>query len=290
MSHTAAPPTLTSDAQDVALRAARTAGVQLRELSDIGQMQTAAQLIGDVWGDPTGSILPTNLIRALQSAGNYVAAAFLGEEMVGSVFGLFGLHGDELVVHSHILGVAAAARGRSVGFALKHHQRAWCLERGVAKVVWTFDPLVRRNAYFNFSKLAAVGARYEQNFYGPMTDGINAGDESDRLVVEWHLHDPAVAAAAGGVVPAVPAAGPEAILLDLDDDGAPKILDADGETLRCRIPKDIVELRATRPDLAQRWRHALRDTLGAAVSDGYSAVGMDRDGWYTLTRARPEVR
>jgi hypothetical protein len=36
--------------------------------------------------------------------------------------------------------------------------------------------------------------------------------------------------------------------------------------------------------LALQWRHALRDALGEAVRDGYVASGMDRSGWYTLTK------
>ena len=65
------------------------------------------------------------------------------------------------------------AAGRSVGFALKLHQRAWALLRGVSEIAWTFDPLVSRNAYFNLVKLAARAGEYLPNFYGAMHDAIN---------------------------------------------------------------------------------------------------------------------
>ena len=80
-----------------------------------------------------------------------------------------------------------AARCAGVGFELKQHQRRWCLERGVKTIEWTTDPLVRRNAYFNLTKLGARASDYLVNFYGAMTDGLNAGEESDRLLISWEL-------------------------------------------------------------------------------------------------------
>lgn len=278
-------PLHTGDADEVALRAANNAGITIRELHDLEGVQQASALFDNVWSDPTGAIMPINLIRALSAAGSYVAGAFLDGRMVGSIIGFVGLHGGEVVAHSHILGVLPETRGRSVGFALKQHQRAWCLSRGISKTLWTFDPLVRRNAYFNLCKLGAVGARYEENFYGAMNDGINSGDETDRMVVAWRLNDERVVAAAQGRVVSLVDAGAAPALLDIDSDGAPRAFEADGDQLRCRIPEDILEVRAAQPDLALQWRHALRDTLGAAVSDGYEAVGMDRAGWYTLSRS-----
>src|SRR3712207_7442617 len=65
-------------------------------------------------------------------------------------------------------------------FRSKLHQRAWAIARGVHEVAWTFDPLVARNAWFNLTKLGARATEYLPNFYGPMDDGINGADESDR--------------------------------------------------------------------------------------------------------------
>jgi predicted GNAT superfamily acetyltransferase len=284
MSQTAAAPDTAMAAQATAHQAATRAGVHIRELTDLPDIQGASQLFDAVWTDPTQTIMPVNLVRALSSAGAYVAGAFLDRRMVGAIIGFVGLHHDAVVVHSHILGVLPETRGRSVGFALKQHQRAWCLQRGIDTIGWTFDPLVRRNAYFNLCKLGAVGSRYETNFYGPMDDGINAGDETDRLVVTWRLTDDRVLAAAEGrtdvVIPQ-----PATVLLDADAAGRPRLVAGEGPVLRCGIPDDILAIRERDPALALQWRHALRDTLGAAVQDGYTATGMDRAGWYTLTRS-----
>ena len=71
--------------------------------------------------------------------------------MVGASAGFFTAPPDA-VLHSHITGVAPGQH-RGIGFPLKVHQQAWALACGVPEVVWTFDPLVARNAWFNLAKL-----------------------------------------------------------------------------------------------------------------------------------------
>ena len=135
--------------------AARAAGVQVREISALTELEAVYRLYADIWRpDPKNPPVTSELLRAFSKAGNYVAGAFDGDVLVGACVGFFGAPADE-ALHSHIAGVSGAARGRNVGFALKVHQRAWSLLRGVSAVAWTFDPLVRRNAYFNLVKLAA---------------------------------------------------------------------------------------------------------------------------------------
>jgi len=69
---------------------------------------------------------------------------------------------------------------------------------------WTFDPLVARNAWLNLGKLGAVADRFERAFYGEMTDEINRGDRTDRLVIRWDLdRDPIPRAAESEGLPTV---------------------------------------------------------------------------------------
>lgn len=204
----AAPPSapeavdaIVADALTAADAAARAAGCRVGPISALADLEATCRLFEGIW-KPAGEngLATTELLRAMDKAGSYVAAAFDGEsgdELVGACIGFFGPppHG---ALHSHIAGVAAGLRGRNVGFALKVHQRSWALQRGAAQVSWTFDPLVRRNAYFNIGKLAGRAAQYLPNFYGPMNDGINGADDTDRLLVEWQLDAPEVAAACHG--------------------------------------------------------------------------------------------
>ena len=95
--------------------------------------------------------------------------------------------------------------------------------------MWTFDPLVRRNAWFNIAVLGAEVREYLPSFYGSMTDAINAGDDSDRLLVTWDVGRP------------VP---------DSPRDGH----DIAGPTELVPTPDDVVALRRTDPLAVALWR------------------------------------
>jgi predicted GNAT superfamily acetyltransferase len=220
----------------------------------------------------------------LTKAGNYVGGAYDGDELIGACVGFFGAPA-EVTMHSHVAGVSGAARGRNVGFALKLHQRAWALQRGVTAISWTFDPLVRRNAYFNLVKLGARPTEYLTNFYGLMEDGINGGDDTDRLLVRWQLDSPEVTAAAGRRPPG--GALPEAtIALGRAPDGRPLAGHAgDGGTVLVAVPPDVEGLRGSDPAAAKDWRAAVREVLGGLLADGARVTGFDRAGWYVLEHA-----
>jgi predicted GNAT superfamily acetyltransferase len=278
----------TLEGPELAERAAVEAAVDVRLLASIEEFRDASAIFDGLWGTgPANAQMPAELMRALAHAGNYAAGAWRDGTMVGAVVGFLGQDAKGPHLHSHILGVSGGQQARGTGFALKQHQRAWALEHGLSRVTWTFDPLVRRNAYFNLHKLAADPEVYFENFYGAMTDAVNAGDESDRLFVSWQLDAPKVLEAASGR-PAehdaddLLAAG--AIVALADVNGAPQANGARGSVMLCATPADVVTLRRSSADLAQLWRHALRDTLGAAMRDGFVVRGFTRSGWYVLGR------
>ena len=180
-------------------------------------------------------------------------------------------------------------------------------------VRWTFDPLVRRNAHFNLHKLGATASEYLPDFYGPMDDGINTGDASDRLMADWQLTSArAVGAAHGACVDAdeVVRGARVTTLLDRVDgkplrrgypapgqrDGRvsplapPRVADAGpGRVLLVALPMDIETLRVSDRRLADRWRHEVRAALTGALDRGYRIVGVTRHGCYVLVREPEEV-
>jgi predicted GNAT superfamily acetyltransferase len=275
------------DAVRAAEAAARAAGVSVRALTDIAELTGVVELFATIWGRSANPPVTVELLRAFTKAGNYVAGAFDDDRLVGACVAFFAPAGGAL--HSHIAGVAPAAAGRSVGFALKLHQRAWALLRDVDEIAWTFDPLVARNAYFNLVKLAARPVEYLPNFYGPMIDAINSDGESDRLLVRWRLRDAAVALAGlgGGVAEVAEKLRrrPDTVVaLDIAEDGGPVPGGLDGTTSLVAVPQDIAALRTHRPELARRWRLAVREALTGLTGRGGRIDGFDRAGWYIVRR------
>jgi predicted GNAT superfamily acetyltransferase len=265
--------------------AASRAHVRIDEVHGLDGEAAVRSLFDRVWGTEGAPVMPANLLHAISHAGNYLVAAYDGDRMVGAAFGFMGLHAGEVFLHSHMTGVDPELQ-RGIGYALKLHQRAWALSRGLKRVEWTFDPLVRHNSYFNLVKLGAEIVDYYENFYGEMADGINAGDESDRVVVSWDLSSPRVVAACERGLPepdleALRAEGAQ-IALDFEDELQPLSAPSNAPLLLCHIPKDVVALRRTDPDAALTWRRALRESLGTALQNGHRAVAITRSGWYVL--------
>jgi len=266
--------------------AARAAGVRVREVSALSELDAIVRLYDRIWKRDKNPPLTTELLRAFSKAGNYVAAAFAdGGELVGACVGFFAAPAHE-ALHSHIAGVSTAVRGRQVGFALKLHQRAWALLRGTSLIAWTFDPLVSRNAYFNLAKLGAQPVEYLPNFYGAMHDGINGGDDSDRLLVHWQLATPPVVSASTGGRPPWPGDGARA-LLTVSELLAP-VTDAtdatDAPVVLVAVPDDIEAVRASDPGLAKEWRVAVRDALTGLLATGGQVTGFARPGGYVVVR------
>jgi predicted GNAT superfamily acetyltransferase len=263
--------------------AAERAGVTVRPLEALAELEAASELIGRIWNDEGEPKAPVNLLRALSHAGDFVAGAFRGDELVGISLGFFGLADSELHLHSHITGVAPDVQGRSLGFALKQFQRSWALERGARIIEWTADPLVRANVRFNLTKLGAAIVGYHENFYGLLTDGLNGTSESDRAVIRWDLTSVRAAhAAEGGLEEVVPARGQ--VVLRAAPDGSPAASPADGDVLLAWVPPDIVAMRREDPARAAAWRRALREAIGPRLGEGFRAETITRDGWLVLTR------
>ncbi|MEU7056340.1 chorismate synthase [Streptomyces sp. NPDC046197] len=252
-------------------------GLTLRAVHDVAGLAAVADFFSDVWQTPrTAPPYPAEVLHSLVHAGGAVHAAHTddGVRPAGASVAVFG---PPTAREAYSL-VAAADPG--LGHAVKQAQRAWALDRGARTMRWTFDPLVGRNARFNLVKLGAVGTEYLVDFYGRMADGVNDGDESDRLTVTWDLARPTQPHESGdnGERDAAPAT-------HLAPDGAPLARrDLADRHVWCRVPDDVVKLRATEPLLALRWRHAVREVFTEAFAQGFTATGMSRDGWYTLTR------
>ncbi len=244
-------------------RAATRSGVIIRPLTELDEFAACDEVFSEIWGRDEGSPMPVNLLRALSSAGSYVVGAYEGAELLGGCVGFWAAP-DRPALHSHIAGVSAAARGRDLGFALKLHQRAWALRCGVPVINWTFDPLIARNAHFNLRKLGGRAVKYAVNYYGEMPDAINAGDETDRMLLSWELDSASTRAAC---------------------DGAPAPPPPAGEIVLVEVPPDIEALRRTDPGRAAAWRPAVRDQLVGLLGHGGVIIDFDRRlGGYLVTK------
>jgi predicted GNAT superfamily acetyltransferase len=258
---------------------------EIRELGELEELEAVSRLFAGIWG--RADALNTDMLKALAVSGSYISGAFVDGNLVGGLVGwLGGSPPNGLHMHSHILGVLPGKERRGLGFELKQHQRRWCLARGVTVMEWTTDPLVGRNVYFNLTKLGAEAPEYFVNFYGEMHDGINAGEESDRLLIRWNLDSERAESAAAGELEELDVETLRAwnrdLMLSVGKESEPVRGTASARVLLCQVPADIVELRRSNPRVAREWRIALREALTGAIERGYAIKGATRGGWYVL--------
>ena len=130
------------------------------------------------------------------------------------------------------------------------------------------------------------------NFYGVMADGLNVGEESDRILISWQLDSSQAESATAGHatepdVDELLRSGAAAVL-SVGASGEPVAGSSSGRVLICQVPEDIVALRRAEPATARSWRLALRRALGDALDAGYRVSGATRGGWYVLQREAAE--
>lgn len=261
-------------AREALARAEQRSGVRVRTLSSLAELDQARAIFDQTWPMVGGgSNLPSNLFKALVHAGAYACAAYADDVAVGATVAVVGRERDIdgrriTLLHSHMAAVRDEFRNRSVGTAMKSHQRMWALEHDIPVITWTFDPLVRRNARLNLLKLGVQVRGYERNFYGRMDDDYDFIDESDRVFAWWVVDSERADAAALGQLRAVPA----------------REVAGRSDVRIVEIPDDIVALR--RVDIAEsrRWRETVREQMEAGLADGYTVTTLTEEGNYVMQR------
>ena len=226
-----------------------------------------ADLFDKVW-DVKSMVSPEIMTASLHNGG-YGSVIYIADTTsdnmlrpVGAAFALVGralpgCNGPNL--HSHATGVLPEFVGMGIGEMIKRHQWHWAKENSFDTITWTFDPLVRRNAHFNLVKLGARVLGYHQNFYGELDDGINAGEQSDRVLVRWDV------------------AGVDAPL-------GRKFIEPTPSAIVIETPVDIEQLRKTDRVQSDAWRSRQRAAFESAQRAGLHVVGLTSDFAYVLDK------
>lgn len=277
-----------------AWEASRAADAEASVVIDLAESATdqaqVREVLDHVWPGESTQVTP-NLLRALVHSGSYcsIARDHATGRPLGAALGLVGRSEEVpggVFLHSHMAGVWVDARDRHIGTALKLHQRAWAMGEEIPVVSWTFDPLVRRNAFFNVVRLGVQVRTYHEDFYGVMTDAVNAGDRSDRLVAWWDLASPQASLAAAGELRAPSSTAltdvARALLTDIDGEPVTHTAPTEVETVLVHLPSDVVAIRKADPERALRWRFAVREALRAAYDVGLRVSMVTTDGAYVL--------
>ncbi|MBK5292876.1 MAG: acetyltransferase [Acidobacteriia bacterium] len=237
--------------------------IEVRPLTEHGDLTEAVRLQKEIWGFHDIDLLPVRLFVVATKIGGQVFGAYDGARMVGFCLSIPGLKTDGSgYLHSHMLGVTQEYRNYGAGRLLKLAQREEALLRSIHLIEWTFDPLEIKNAYFNMERLGAVVRRHVYNQYGVTTSRLNGSLPTDRLIAEWHLASERVSA----IVSGAPATRPRV-------------------EQRINVPASIAQLRLSDPAQARQIQAHISDQFQLHLSSGLAVIGMERSkeaGTYLL--------
>jgi len=260
--------------------------ITYRPLETLEDFAAVEAIQNQVWVG-AGDAVPSALLNVMAHSGGCLIGAFDGEQMIGFVFSFLGTDDAEsnrpamtnLKHCSHMLAVLPEYRDQHIGYQLKLQQREFVMRQGVRLMTWTFDPLESRNAHLNIARLGCIVRTYKPNAYGNMTDALNAGLPSDRLIAEWWLTSNRVRERLSGSRAALnmesyTSAGVEVL--------NPATVSADGllypaEIYRplestfalVEIPYNMQAIRVYDLKLGGAWRYHIREILMGALAQGY---------------------
>lgn len=256
--------------------------VTVRPLEDLSEYRQCMTLQELTWGDEFVEKVPPLLMKVVHRNGGIVGGGVDEDgRLLGFVFGIAGVDDDRFWHWSHMLAVRPGARGRGLGRRLKLFQREQLLDRGLDLALWTYDPLVARNAHLNFNRLGVVADEYVVNMYGEETGSrLHAGLGTDRFVVRWDLDAERTRRTVSGERRAPPAesADAPAVVEYRDGPGSAPISHPflDSAVVRVEVPRDIQRFKEESPDTAEEWREATRRAFRHYLDDGYGVEGLLR--------------
>ena len=250
--------------------------IVVRRVETHAEYEECVRIQDETWGAGFTERVPGAILKVTQYLGGVTAAAFesgRNDRMLGFVFGMTGVRDGQLVHWSDMLAVRPEARDCGIGRRLKQYQRSLVVELGVKQMLWTYDPLVARNAHLNLTTLGARVTDYVPDMYGAETGStLHDAIGTDRFVVAWDLSGDAGKRGSG-----------EVRKRGSGETG----MRGRSEEIEIRIPEDIQSLIATAPSQAREWRKSTRAAFLRHLAEGYQVSGFHRTeggGFYRLTR------
>jgi predicted GNAT superfamily acetyltransferase len=247
------------------------APVEIRQLFHLEEFGAIFEMQKVIWSYEDSDLIPMRFLAVVARVGGHVFGAYDGPRMVGFCFAIPGIKPDgRPYLHSHMLGVLPEFRNAQVGRRLKLRQRDDALERGIALIEWTFDPLELKNAFLNIARLGAIVRVYKENQYGATTSPLHGGLPTDRCIAEWWIDSPRVHAILVG---------------QADPEGTPPANPQACPTERIAYPADIADMRVRDNARARAIQQTNARLFLEAFSRGLAVTGFTRtesEGVYLL--------
>jgi len=246
--------------------------VDVRQVATVEELAWCHHVATKIWGASAPCSIAQMRIHAL--FGGVCLLAYHNSQVVGFTFSFPALYREKHVLWSHETGILPGFTDQGIGFLLKVEQRKVALSMGYREIVWTFDPLVARNAKFNLQKLNANIEEYLPNLYGSdQTDKVNRGMETDRFIVRWNITDELAPRSTLNLVENDCSWALRMLTKGIGLSQSYRFLSEvnlhDSPEVCTEIPWDFSELVVAHPTLARDWRQEFREVATKLISKSY---------------------
>jgi len=262
--------------------------IQIQPIDTLTDLRKCHEIQRVTWGFTDLMVFPyTQLISAAHNGG-VLLGAYDNADLVGFVYGYLGMSGSKLYLFSQRMGVLPEYQSRGIGVKLKLAQRDQMLRRGIDLIVWTYDPLLGKNATLNIEKLGGIVRHYARDIYGAVNNPLQVGLSTDRFLLEWELMSDRVRERIRNPQPRpttqnwltdrqYPLVNYAAWEGDLPRPMATD-LELDDEVLLVQIPPDLNSIKKVDLNLARGWRESTRTIFETYFRRGYVITGFARSG------------
>jgi predicted GNAT superfamily acetyltransferase len=260
--------------------------IKIRPINTLTDLRKCHEIQRATWGFTDLMVFPyTQLISAAHNGG-VLMGAYDGADLVGFVYGYLGMSGTKLYLFSQRMGVLPSYQNQGIGMQLKLAQRDQMLRQGIDLIVWTYDPLLGKNAALNIEKLGGIVRHYARDIYGAVNNPLQVGLSTDRFLLEWELLNERVRERIRSkrVRPTAeewlqentyPLANYAAWEGDLPRPMASD-LELEEDVILVQIPPDLNAIKKVDLNLARGWRESTRDIFETYFWRGYTITGFAR--------------
>lgn len=260
--------------------------IKIRPIKTLSDLRKCHEIQRATWGYTDLMVFPYTQLISAANNGGVLLGAYDGPELVGFVYGYLGMSGSKLYLFSQRMGVLPQYQSLNIGTMLKLAQRDQMLRQGIDLVVWTYDPLLGKNAMLNIEKLGGFVRHYARNIYGAVENPLQVGLSTDRFLLEWELMSQRVRERIRSNEPRPLAkdwlADPKYPLVNYIawEGNIPRPIATDLElndkVLLVQIPPDLNLIKKVDLNVARGWRESTRDIFETYFQRGYAVTGFAR--------------
>jgi predicted GNAT superfamily acetyltransferase len=260
--------------------------IKIRPINTLTDLRKCHEIQRATWGFTDLMVFPYTQLISSAHNGGVLLGAYVEPDLIGFVYGYLGMSGSKLYLFSQRMGVLPGYQNSGIGMKLKLAQRDQMLRQGIDLIVWTYDPLLGKNATLNIEKLGGIVRHYARDIYGAVNNPLQVGLSTDRFLLEWELMSDRVRERIRSTKPrpkaedwlkedkyqfvnyvAWEASLPRPVASDLE---------MENDVLLVQIPPDLNAIKRLDLGVARGWRESTRDIFETYFRRGYVVTGFAR--------------